>query len=74
MFLTQNFSTCLECSKELSRLDGFFELPQHMFWLKNLKIIFLLRKRLDVCVAASRYHSQCMRMTPDAMYRSSFFS
>ena len=28
------------CSKESSHRDGSFEYPQHMFWLRNKKIIF----------------------------------
>ena len=28
------------CSKERSHGDGSFEYPQHMFWLRNKKIIF----------------------------------
>ena len=31
---------CLGCSKEPSHRDGSFEYPQHMFWLRNKKIIF----------------------------------
>ena len=37
------------CSKEPSHLDGSFEHPQHMFWLRNKKNIFwyaLLNKGL----------------------------
>ena len=33
---------CFGCSKEPSHWDGSFEYPQHMFWLKNKKINFLL--------------------------------
>ena len=42
-FLPIIFSICFGCSKELSHWDGSFEYPQHMFWLRNKKIIFLLR-------------------------------
>ena len=28
------------CSKEPSHLDGSFEYPQHIFWLRNKKIVF----------------------------------
>ena len=28
---------CFGCSKEPSHLDGSFEYPQHMFWLRNKK-------------------------------------
>ena len=31
-----------ECFQEPSRRDGSFEYPQHIFWLTNKKIIFLL--------------------------------
>ena len=31
---------CFGCSKEPSHRDGSFEYPQHMFWLRNKKIIF----------------------------------
>ena len=34
---------CFGCSKEPSHWDGSFEHPQHVFWLRNKKIIFLLR-------------------------------
>ena len=56
----------------LKTLRRFFEYPQHVFWLKNKKSVFLLRKMPDVCIVASSYHSQCLKMTPDNMYRSSF--
>ena len=32
---------CFECSKEPSHRDGSFEYPQHMFWLRIRKIIFI---------------------------------
>ena len=31
---------CFGCSKEPSHLDGSFEYPQHMFWVRNKEIIF----------------------------------
>ena len=31
---------CFKCSKEPSHRDGSFEYPQHVFWLRNKKIIF----------------------------------
>ena len=43
IFLPISFSLCFGCSKEPSHWDGTFEFPQHMFWLRNQKIIFLLR-------------------------------
>ena len=36
------FLVCFGCSKEPSYWDGSFEYPQHMFWLRNKKIIFLI--------------------------------
>ena len=40
IFLPIVFSICFGCSKELSHSDGSFEYPQHMFWLRNKKMIF----------------------------------
>ena len=40
IFLSISLTTCFGCSKELSYWDGSFEYPQHMFWLRNKKIIF----------------------------------
>ena len=31
---------CFRCSEELSHQDGYFEYPQHIFWLRN-KIIYI---------------------------------
>ena len=42
IFLPIIFSICIGCSKEPSHRDGSFEYPQHMFWLENKKIIFLI--------------------------------
>ena len=39
-FLPIRFNICFGCSKEPSHYDGSFEYPQHMFWLRNKKIIF----------------------------------
>ena len=33
---------CFRCSTEPSHLDCSFEYPQHMFWLRNKKIICLV--------------------------------
>ena len=35
IFLLISFNICFGCSK-----DGSFEYPQHVFWLRNKKIIF----------------------------------
>ena len=43
IFLPIIFSICFGCSKEPSHRDGSFEYPQHMLWLRNKKLIFLLR-------------------------------
>ena len=51
-FLTHELNMCLGCSKEPSHLDGSIEPPQHMFWLRNKKIIFqyaLLSEALKIC-------------------------
>ena len=41
-FIPIFFSICFECSKEPSHWDGSFEYPQHMFWLINKKIVFVI--------------------------------
>ena len=41
--LSISLNMCFGCSKELSQWDGSFEYPQHMFWVRNMKIIFSLR-------------------------------
>ena len=40
IFLSIDINMCLWCLKEPSHQDGSFEYPQHMFWVKNKKIIF----------------------------------
>ena len=40
IFLAINKNMCFGCSKEPFHRDGSFEYPQHMFWLRNMKIIF----------------------------------
>ena len=35
-----SFSICFWCLKEPYHLDGSFEYPQHMFWLRNKKKIY----------------------------------
>ena len=40
IFLSISLNMCFGCSNEPSRRDGSFEYPQHMFCLKNKKIIF----------------------------------
>ena len=46
IFLPIIFSVCFGCSKELSHRDGAFEYPQHVFWLRNKKNVFLLSTNL----------------------------
>ena len=43
IFLTINLNMRFEFSKEPSQRDGSFEYPQHMFWLRNKKIVFLIK-------------------------------
>ena len=40
IFLSIGFNICFGYSKELSHLDGSFEYPLHMFWLRDKKINF----------------------------------
>ena len=40
IFLSISLNICYGCSKEPSRCNGSFEYPQHMFWLRNMKVIF----------------------------------
>ena len=50
IFLPISINICFRCSKEPSHLDGSFEYPQHMFWLRNKKNNFwyaLLTKGLQ---------------------------
>ena len=35
-----DLNRCFGCSKEPSHCDGSFEYPQHLFWVRNTKIIF----------------------------------
>ena len=37
IFLPISLNMCFGCSKEASHLDGSFEYPQHILWLKNKK-------------------------------------
>ena len=48
IFLPIIFSICFGCSREPSHCDGSFEYSQHMFWLKNKKVIFLLCTLKDI--------------------------
>ena len=40
IFLSISLNMCFGCSKEPSHQDGLFEYPQHIFSLRNKKIIF----------------------------------
>ena len=55
---------CFGCSKEPSHWDGSFEYPQHMFWLRNTKIIFkyalLSGGGCSNCERSRRYKLHCM--------------
>ena len=53
---------CFGFSKEPSQLDGSFEEPQHMFWLRNKKIIFINHPYLGAChgMAASTKNTNIM--------------
>ena len=42
IFLSIIYNICFGFPKEPSHLDGYFEYPQHMFWLRDKKINFLL--------------------------------
>ena len=44
-----SLNNCFGCSKEPSHWDGSFEYPQHMFWLRNKKIIFVTHSYLKAC-------------------------
>ena len=48
IFLPIIFSICFGCSKEPPHCDGCFEYPQHMSWLKNKTVIFLLHTLKDI--------------------------
>ena len=48
IFLPIIFGISFGCSKEPSHRDCSFEYPQHMFWLRNKKIIFLLRTLIQM--------------------------
>ena len=43
IFLSISLNMYFGCSKEPSHLDGSFEYPQHMFWLRNKNNNFQLR-------------------------------
>ena len=46
IFLPILFSICCGCSKEPSHLDGSFEYPQHMFWMRNKESYFPISTRI----------------------------
>ena len=49
-FLSISLNMCFGYSKEPSHLDGSFEYPQQMFWLRNKKNNFQLRTLIWVPV------------------------
>ena len=42
IFLSISLNIYFGCSKAPSHLDGSFQHPQHMFWLRNKKVKFLI--------------------------------
>ena len=42
ILLSVSLRKCFGCSKEPSHLEGSFEYPQHMFWLRNLYVLFCM--------------------------------
>ena len=52
-FLLVSFYIFFGCSKEPSHLDGSFEYPQHMFWLRikksNFRLPILTQRRDGTC-------------------------
>ena len=48
IFLSVSLNMCFGCSKELFHLDGSFEYPQHIFWLRIKKNIFLVCTLKDI--------------------------
>ena len=59
IFLPIILNICFGCSKEPSHWDGSFGYLQHMFWLRNKKIIFLLHT--FIIIKSWKTHSS----TPD---------
>ena len=60
IFSSISLNMCFGCSKEPSHRDGSFEYPQHMFRLRNKKIIFsyaLLSWGLTHCIRRSAQQS-----------------
>ena len=67
------FSIGFGCLKEPSHWDGSFEYPQHMFWFRNQKIIFLtsvsrvkyIGNYLDIAFSTFNhiYHQTCKTST-----------
>ena len=46
IFLSISLNMCFGCSKEPSHRDGFFEYPQHVFWLGKKKNNFQLHSSI----------------------------
>ena len=57
IFLPINLNMCFGCSKKLSHLDGSFEYPKHMFWMRNKENSFpictLISSPVNPCPAES---------------------
>ena len=50
---------CFWFSKEPSHLDDSFEYPEHRFWFRNKKIIFLLK----ACISLEQFHNRLQIFT-----------
>ena len=69
IFLPVSFNISFGCSKEWFHRDGSFKYSQHIFWLRNKKIIFGYALCLEMhatkytvyCLITSIYISQHMR-------------
>ena len=52
IFLPTSFNICFGCSKKTSHLAGSFEHLEHILWLRNKKINFVLRTVLTKVLCA----------------------
>ena len=56
IFLPISFNIRFGCSKEPSHWHSSLEYPQHMFWLRNKKIIFLIALLTKGLLQTTLYH------------------